>query len=110
MLFEISVALMYARNGWKVSFIPETANQKTPDLLVEKDAESFYVECKRQAKVTEYSEIERREWNIRWDKLVHVMTSFKIPTFIDVSFKVEVSETPQINSRIKESHGIIFSS
>ncbi|MPY24421.1 hypothetical protein FS373_18060 [Shewanella sp. YLB-07] len=95
MLFEISVALMYARNGWSVSFIPETAIKKTPDLLVEKGAESFYVECKRQAKVTEYSEIERKEWNIRWDKLVHVMSSFKTPTFLDVTFKVEVADTPQ---------------
>lgn len=94
-LFEISVALMYARNGWDVSFIPETANRKTPDLFVEKNTESFYVECKRQAKVTEYSEKERKEWNIRWGKLVHVMSSFKTPTFLDVTFKVEVADTPQ---------------
>ncbi|RLV57991.1 hypothetical protein D5018_19620 [Parashewanella curva] len=93
-LFEISVALMYARNGWDVSFIPETADKKTPDILVEKDGNQFFVECKRQAKVTEYSETERKEWNRRWDILVQAMAAFKIPTFMDVTFKVEVAETP----------------
>ncbi|WP_419835348.1 hypothetical protein [Endozoicomonas atrinae] len=93
-LFEISVALMYARNGWNVSFIPETSSEKSPDLLVEKDGEQFFVECKRQAKVTEYSETERKEWNKRWDILVQAMIAFKIPTFMDVAFKVEVANTP----------------
>lgn len=95
MLFEISVALMYARNGWNVSFIPETANGKTPDLLVEKDGAIFYIECKRQSKVTEYSENERKEWKKRWDKLVPVMSAYKIPTYMNVIFKTEVSVTPE---------------
>lgn len=93
-LFEILVAIMYGRNGWTVEFIPEVSTSKTPDLLVTKGDEQFYVECKRQAKVTEYSEIERKEWRKRWSKLVPVMTSYKIPTFVDVVFKVEVSNTP----------------
>lgn len=95
MLFEISVAIMYARNGWTVTFLPETAKKKTPDLLVEKDGINYFVECKRQSKVTEYSETERKEWNKRWGKLVPVMSSHKTPTFLDVTFKVEVSETPE---------------
>lgn len=95
MLFEISVAIMYARNGWNVTFLPETADKKTPDLLVEKDDTNYFVECKRQSKVTEYSENERSEWNKRWNKLVPAMTSHEIPTFVDVTFKVEVSETPE---------------
>lgn len=93
-LFEISVALMYAKNGWNVSFIPETSIKKTPDLFVERDGNQFFVECKRQAKVTEYSETERTEWNKRWGILVQTMGRFKVPTFMDVSFKVEVAETP----------------
>ena len=84
---------MYVKNGWSVSFIPETANHKTPDLLVERNTEQFFVECKRQAKVTEYSESERKEWNKRWDILVQTMIKFKVPTFMDVIFKVEVAET-----------------
>lgn len=94
-LFEISVAMMYTRNGWKVSFIPEDPNKKTPDLLVEKNDQIYFVECKRQAKVTEYSEIERKEWNVRWDYLVHVMSRFRIPAYVEATFKIEVAETPE---------------
>ncbi|MCG7654244.1 hypothetical protein MHN00_11820 [Alteromonas sp. Cnat2-8] len=95
-LFEISVALMYARNGWKVSFITETPPEKSPDLLIEKGNISFYVECKRQSKVTEYSEKERNEWLKRWDKLVPAMTAYNTPTHMDILFKVEVSETNEL--------------
>jgi len=93
LLFEIVVAIMYERNGWSVEFIPEVATSKTPDLLVSKGNEQFYVECKRQGKVTEYSEIERKEWRKRWAKLVPMMVAYKTPVFINVTFKVEVSET-----------------
>lgn len=92
-LFEISVALMYARNGWTVSFIPETGDKKTPDLFIERSGSQFFVECKRQAKATEYSETERKEWNKRWNILFQAMLAFNIPTFVDVSFKVDVAET-----------------
>lgn len=40
-LFELVVAIMYARNGYRVEFIPETALNKTPDLKVTKGEESF---------------------------------------------------------------------
>ncbi|WP_378082229.1 hypothetical protein ACFU5E_10910 [Aeromonas bestiarum] len=95
LLFEIVIAIMYRRNGWAVEFIPENAKSKTPDLLVSKDGEYFYVECKRQGKVTEYSEVERKEWRKRWAKLVPVMIAYKHPVFIDVTFKVEVSQTSE---------------
>lgn len=93
-LFEIMIAITYARNGWSVEFIPETAKVKTPDLLVKKDREVFYVECKRQSKVTEYSEFERKEWRARWAKLVPALLYFDEPVFIDVNFKIEVADTP----------------
>lgn len=92
-LFEIVVAITYARNGWEVEFLPETPTQKTPDLLVSRDNETFYVECKRQSKVTEYSELERKAWRARWSKLVPALMYFKKPVFIDVTFKTEVEMT-----------------
>lgn len=92
-LFEIMIAITYARNGWQVEFIPETAKIKTPDLLVKKDGETFYVECKRQSKVTEYSEVERREWRARWAKLIPALLYFDEPVFIDVNFKTEIANT-----------------
>ncbi|WP_162286919.1 hypothetical protein [Pantoea stewartii] len=92
-LFEIMIAITYARNGWQVEFIPETAKIKTPDLLVKKDGETFYVECKRQSKVTEYSEVERKEWRARWSKLIPALLYFDESVFIDVNFKTEIANT-----------------
>lgn len=95
LMFEIVIAIMYQRNGWAVEFIPEVSTSKTPDLLVSRGDESFYVECKRQSKVTEYSEIERKEWRKRWAKLVPIIIANKAPIFIDVTFKVEISQTSE---------------
>ncbi|RUO59618.1 hypothetical protein CWI73_12230 [Idiomarina piscisalsi] len=95
LLFEIVTAIMYQRNGWTVKFIPEDANSKTPDLFVSRGNESFYVECKRQSKVTEYSENERKEWRKRWAKLAPIMIANKTSIFVDVTFKVEISQTSE---------------
>ncbi|WP_226020516.1 hypothetical protein [Serratia symbiotica] len=92
-LFELVVAIMYARNGYHVEFIPETALNKTPDLRVTKGKEIFFVECKRLAKITEYSESERQEWGKRWSKLIPILTKYKNSIFIDVVFKVELKDT-----------------
>ena len=93
LLFEIVIAIMYQRNGWSVEFLPENSKTKTPDLFVSKEDKKFYVECKRLNKVTEYSKIERKEWRKRWDNLVQIMLQNKTPVFIDVIFKVEISQT-----------------
>ncbi|WP_414057486.1 hypothetical protein [Pantoea dispersa] len=92
-LFEIVVAITYARNGWEVEFLPETPTGKTPDLLVSRGKETFYVECKRQSKVTEYSELERKAWRARWSELVSALMYFNKPVFVDVTFKTEVVDT-----------------
>lgn len=92
-LFEILTAITYVRNGWAVKFIPETPKGKTPDLMVSKNGQNLYVECKRQSKVTEYSELERKEWRARWAKLVPALIYLKDPVFIDVVFKTEVKNT-----------------
>ncbi|MBA0207776.1 hypothetical protein H0256_02275 [Pectobacterium brasiliense] len=94
-LFELVVAIMYARNGYRVEFIPETALNKTPDLKITKDEESFFVECKRLSKVTEYSENERQEWRKRWLNLVPILTRSRKNIFLDVLFKVEVKDTDE---------------
>lgn len=93
-LFELVVAIMYARNGYNVGFIPETALNKTPDLRVSKGEERFFVECKRLAKVTHYSEIERQEWGKRWFNLVPSLIKSK-SVFLDVTFKVELKDTSE---------------
>lgn len=92
-LFEMVVAICYVRNGWEVEFIPETRAHKTPDLLVKKGEETYYVECKRLGKVTEYSEKERNEWLKRWQLLVPTFFNYPDSTFIEVTFKREIAKT-----------------
>ena len=47
-IFEFLVASAYARNGWKVEFVPETPGiSKQPDLHVRKPGTRWAVECKR---------------------------------------------------------------
>lgn len=92
-LFELVVAICYLNNGWEVEFIPETGAHKTPDIKVVKGINTFYVECKRLAKVTQYSESERKEWLIRWKIAQPVMIQYHKPTFFNVIFKTEIVKT-----------------
>ncbi|ELY4345902.1 hypothetical protein ACT5AX_002480 [Cronobacter sakazakii] len=92
-LFELVVAICYLRNGWAVEFIPETGARKTPDLFIVKGSEQFYVECKRLAKVTQYSEEERGEWVERWQVALPLTIRYPAPVFFNVLFKVEINKT-----------------
>tara|TARA_B100001063_G_scaffold196253_1_gene188167 strand:- start:320 stop:1753 length:1434 start_codon:yes stop_codon:yes gene_type:complete len=94
-LFEIVVAIMYLRNGWKVKFVPESSRCKTPDLLVERAGDKLYVECKRQSKVTEYSEKERASWRKRWSNLLPLLVAHNKSIFLDVVFKEDVEKTEE---------------
>ncbi|MBY7960070.1 hypothetical protein K6U58_00015 [Vibrio fluvialis] len=92
-LFEFVVAICYIKNGWTVEFIPERGGSKTPDLHVVRGDQSYYVECKRLAKVTQYSEEERTEWLKRWRQVVPLLAKYPQSVFLDVEFKVEVKNT-----------------
>jgi len=103
-LFEFVVAICYLRNGWEVAFIPETGAHKTPDLHVKKKDREFFVECKRLAKGTLYSDKERTEWLKRWENALPYLTGYSKSVFLDVIFKKEVMETSEfiIADAIKE--------
>jgi hypothetical protein len=92
-LFELVVAICYLRNGWTVEFIPETGKNKTPDLSVLRGNQNYFVECKRLAKVTEYSEKERAHWIKRWREVLPLLIQYPHSVFLDVEFKVEVEKT-----------------
>lgn len=92
-LFELVVAICYSKNGWDVEFIPETATHKTPDLRVVKGSDILYVECKRLAKVTQYSEDERTEWLKRWEMALPLIIRYHEPVFFEVTFKTEIVKT-----------------
>ncbi len=95
LLFELSIALMYGRNGWSVEFIPEQQEASTPDLLVTRGQEKLFVECKRLAKSTDYSSDERKEWRKRWDKLSSYLTQLRLAVSISVTFKTEIFRTSE---------------
>lgn len=61
-IYEIRVAASLKRNGYTVYFIKEEAT-KTPDLLVEKDGEKVYVECKQKDKKTRRDQRNENLWN-----------------------------------------------
>lgn len=94
-LFELVVAVCYLRNGWAVRCIDtRPGGGKTPDFEVCRPGEKFFVECKRLAKINEYSENERKEWQKRWRPLANAMLHFGLPVHVDVIFKVPVENVP----------------
>lgn len=92
-LFELVVAICYLKNGWNVEFIPESGKGKTPDLYVTRGDQKYFVECKRLAKVTEYSEKERSEWLKRWREVLPLLLQYPHSVFLDIEFKIEVART-----------------
>jgi hypothetical protein len=91
-LFELLIAALYHQNGYEVEFLAERPGMKMPDMRASKDGKSFLVECKRLAKVTDFSEKERQNWVKRFDALAQIMRMVGKPAFVEVVFKVPVEE------------------
>lgn len=94
-LFELVVALCYNKNGWIVRFLEEQAGKKTPDFEVSRSGKEYQVECKRLAKVNDYSESERTEWQKRFKYLSNAMRGFKRPIYAEIVFKVPLAKTTE---------------
>lgn len=92
-LFELVVAICYMKNGWVVEFIPESGKGKTPDLYVTRGSQSYFVECKRLAKTTKYSEEERSLWLSRWREVLPHLIQYPHSIFLDIKFKIEILKT-----------------
>jgi len=94
-LYELAVALLYHRNGWYVEFLPESIQNKTPDLQITKNSDKYWVECKRVAKVNDYAEKERLEWQKRLFHLMNAMQMVGRPAFSEVIFKVPIDQVKE---------------
>ncbi|RXF67736.1 hypothetical protein [Arcticibacter tournemirensis] len=94
-LFELAVAILYIRNGWLVRFLKERLSEKTPDFEVSRDGKTFWVECKRLAKVTDFANEERAEWVKRFRHLTSAMRLLKISAHADVTFKIPIADVPE---------------
>lgn len=88
LLFEILIALLWARNSYIVSFIPEKKGKKTPDILAKKGGKVWNIECKRQSKTSDYS---YRETAKRQTMISHISKDLiQRNIILDIIFHVEL--------------------
>jgi hypothetical protein len=91
-LFEILTALLWARNGWQVSFLEESKNGKTPDIIARKGVETWYIECKRQSKTSDYAQKERLKWQAMISPITKTLIEHNV--LLDIVFHVELASLP----------------
>jgi len=94
-LFELLVALVWARNGSKeVELLEEAPPEKRPDIRALIEDEAWYIECKRLDKTSAYSERERRKWLRMWTQARDVLIDRRYSVVLDVVFHVELESLP----------------
>jgi hypothetical protein len=92
LLFEILTALLWARNGFHVAFIPEKIGEKTPDIQAKKQGKVWNIECKRQSKTADYT---YRETAKRQKMVSHISRDLiQKNILLDIIFHVELETLP----------------
>lgn len=90
-LFEILVALLWLRNGWSiVEFVQEAPPEKRPDIRAESETEEWFIETKRLAKSSGYSQKERERWLLMWRHLRDFLIDNRLSYVLDIVFHVEL--------------------
>ena len=93
-LFEMLVALAYAREGHQVAFHPETPGKaKAHDLDVTVDGTIWAVECKRM-EAGDYAENELQRMNVLWDSCKRNLVKTGCNIYLEVNFKIELDNVP----------------
>jgi hypothetical protein len=93
-LFEILIALLWAKNGFDVEFIPETPGARTPDLRARKGRQEWFVECKRLQKSSQYSLDEREKWLRMWVPFRNFLLDSKFSAVFEIVFHVPLESLP----------------
>ena len=94
-LFEFLIATLWKRNGWPaVSFVPESATAKTPDLIARSGKSRWAIECKRLSKGSSYSAREREKWLRMWRPLSRWLVNHGHAVVLDIVFHVELETLP----------------
>lgn len=95
-LFEILIALLWVRNGWPlVEFIPEEPPEKRPDIHAESEEQEWFIEAKRLASNSRYSQREREKWLSMWRHLRDFLIDYRLPYVLDIVFHVELGTLPE---------------
>jgi hypothetical protein len=90
-LFELLIALLWARNGCeRVEFIAEQPPERRPDIRALKNGEEWFVECKRLQKSSQYSDEERNKWLNMWVPFRDFLIESRTSAVFDIVFHVEL--------------------
>ena len=92
-LFEMLVALVWARNDCSNVEFVEDKSQKSPDIYASKHGERWGVEAKRLGG-SEYSLKEREKWLKLWKPVSIALVEGRLPIVVDVTFHVELTSLP----------------
>lgn len=92
LIFEILTALLWTKNGYKVTFLEEAKTGKTPDMIAEKNSEKWHIECKRQSKTADYTYKE----TLKRQSMISSISESLIRNNIvlDIIFHVELDSLP----------------
>lgn len=91
-LFELLVALVWVRNGYKVSFIPEIKHKKQPDIKAVKKDKEWFIECKRLSKSADYSAREKEKWLLMLSHIRNLLMEHDL--VLNVVFHEELEKLP----------------
>lgn len=91
-LFEILVALLWAKNGYDVEFLPVAPPEKRPDIRASNNSGEWFIETKRLAPTSQYSEQEKKMWLEMWNPLAHFFAQYSLSLVLDIVFHVELKE------------------
>jgi hypothetical protein len=92
LLFEILTALLWARNGYQVSFISEKHGEKSADIVAKKENTVWNIECKKQSKTSEYA---YRETAKRQRMISYISRELlERNILLDITFHVELESLP----------------
>lgn len=95
-LFELLVAVAYLRAGrGQVQLVSPRRDEPSPDVLVSKDGEKLWVECKRKSRISDYAKVERNSWLRLFAPVREWMVSKGAGWGLHFTFHVPINDLPE---------------
>jgi len=94
-IYELLVALAYARHGWTVDFVPENrGGPRTPDLMARRRSSRWAIECKRMAR-SGYANTERLQGRLLAAPLHRWCSEHGLSLVIEVFYQIPLRDVPE---------------